>query len=311
MTRPLLFSLAPEANLGPKLAAALDWELGSLELRRFPDGETYLRYESPVAGRPVALLCSLDRPDAKLAPLLFAAAAARELGATEIGLIAPYLAYMRQDTRFKPGEALTAATFAHLLSAHLDWLVTVDPHLHRYKSLADIYTIPTIALHAAPLISAWITREVARPLLIGPDEESAQWVAAVADAARAPHRVLVKVRHGDRDVEISLPDVAGVEGRTPVLVDDIASTARTMIETVGRIRAIGLPPPVCIVVHGIFAGDAYQELKAAGAGRIVSTNAIAHESNAMDITDLLAQGCRRVASPVDLHQGTGGLGRPS
>src|SRR3546814_1718571 len=76
-------------------------------------------------------LSSLDHPYAKVLPLLFAADTARDLGARRIVLVAPYLAYMRQDIRFHAGEAVTSRTFAAILSRHLDWLVTVDPHLHR------------------------------------------------------------------------------------------------------------------------------------------------------------------------------------
>ena len=165
-------------------------------------------------------------------PLLFAAATARELGASRVGLVAPYLAYMRQDRRFKPGEAVTSRQVARLLSDAFDWLVTVDPHLHRYSSLADIYSIPTHVVHAAPLIAEWIKANVTNPLIIGPDSESEQWVAAVASDVGAPYSVLEKVRHGDRDVEIRLKDLEQWKGRTPVLVDDIISTGRTMIEAV-------------------------------------------------------------------------------
>lgn len=302
MTAPLLFALGAHTAPANGLAAALGWESGTIDARRFPDDETYLRYDAPLADRTVALFCSLDRPDPKLLPLLFAADAARDLGASRVGLISPYLAYMRQDTRFKQGEAVTAATFARILSTHFDWLVTVDPHLHRVMSLGAIYTIPTETLHAAPLISAWIAKQVAKPLLIGPDVESEQWVAAVADGARSPHRTLRKIRHGDRDVQVSVPEVDGLEDHTPVIVDDIVSSARTMIETIRHVRAVGLRPPVCIAVHGIFAGDSYRELLAAGADRVISTNTIAHESNAIDVTGLLAEGCRRIAD-VDLDQG--------
>lgn len=211
---PLLVPLPGNETLAQSLAPTITAEVGKIAIRQFPDGETYLRYDTPVVGRSVALLCTLDRPDDKILPLLFAAAAARDLQATRVGLIAPYLAYMRQDRRFQPGEAITSNYFARVLSAGIDWLVTVDPHLHRHTSLAEVYSIPARVLHAAPLISEWIRTNVDRPLLIGPDSESEQWVAAVARDAGAPHLVLEKVRHGDRDVEVSVPKVTRVPSRT-------------------------------------------------------------------------------------------------
>jgi ribose-phosphate pyrophosphokinase len=294
VTRPLLIPLPGNDHVVDGLANAVGAEVGRVAIRRFPDGETYLRYETPVSGRSLMLLCTLDRPNDKFLPLVFAAAAARDLGASQVGLVSPYLAYMRQDRRFQPGEAVTSAYFAKLLSSQIDWLVTVDPHLHRRGSLAEIYSIPTQVMHAAPLISNWIRNEVKLPLLIGPDSESEQWVAAVARDAGAPHVVLQKVRHGDRDVDVSVPDVARWRDHTPVLVDDIVSTGRTLIETIGHLKREGMRPPICVAVHGIFAGDAFNDVTAAGPSKVATTNTVPHVSNAIDITALLAQGVRTI-----------------
>jgi len=291
---PLLVPLPGNEHLAQALAQAMDAEVGQLAIRRFPDEETYLRYDTPVAQRSVGLVCTLDRPDDKVLPLLFAAAAARDLQAARVGLIAPYLAYMRQDRRFRPREAITSNYFAKLLSEGVDWLVTVDPHLHRHTSLAEIYSVPTRVLHAAPLISEWIRRDVERPLLIGPDSESEQWVAAVAGDAGAPHLVLHKVRHGDRDVEVTVPELARWLDHTPVLIDDIISTGRTMAETIVHLIRRGMKPPVCIGVHGLFAGDALNGLLKAGAGRVITTNTVPHATNAIDIAPLLAADARAV-----------------
>ena len=263
-------------------------EHGLATLRRFPDGETYVRVETPVRGRDIAVVCTLDRPDDKVLPLLFLAATARDLGARSVGLVAPYLAYMRQDRRFADGEGVTSSYFASVISRSFDWLVTVDPHLHRRASLGEIYSVPTEVVHAAPRVATWIRSHVRRPLLVGPDGESAQWVAAVAGAAGAPSIVLEKVRHGDRDVSVTVPDVDRWHDHTPVLVDDIVSTAKTMIATVHHLRRAGLAPPVCIGVHAVFAPGAYDELRAAGAATVATCNTIPHASNDIDLSADLA-----------------------
>lgn len=285
--RQLLFAMPGNEPLAKELSAALRWDLGDLEIRAFPDGETYLRFVTSPADRQVAIVCTLARPNEKLLPLLFASATTRELGASMVGLVAPYLAYMRQDRRFKPGEAVTSREVARLLSSAFDWLVTVDPHLHRYSSLADIYSIPTHVVHAASLIAKWINANITDPLIIGPDSESEQWVAAVASDAGAPYSVLDKVRRGDRDVEIRLKDMEQWKGRTPVLVDDIISTGRTMIEAVRLLIAQGWPAPVCVAVHGLFADNADLALARAGA-RVVTSNSVPHPTNAIDIGKALA-----------------------
>jgi ribose-phosphate pyrophosphokinase len=264
------------------------------EMRTFPDGETYFRLDRDLHGRAVALVCTFDRPDAKLLPLLLAAGTISDLGAASVGLVAPYLAYMRQDLRFRLGEALSAKLFASLLSPHFDWLVTVDPHLHRIHSLNDIYSIPAHVLHAASIVARWIAREVERPVLIGPDSESVQWVSEVAKTTGAPVVVLKKARHGDRDVDVALPDLSPWRDHTPVLVDDIISTGRTMIETLAHLRDVGMKPAVCIGVHGIFAAGAYEALRALAPARIVTTNTVVHETNAIDVSEILADGIREV-----------------
>ena len=290
---PLLLALPDNENFASALVRELSAELGVLVLRQFPDDESYVRIDSPVAGREVILLSTLDRPNAKLLPLLFVARTARELGAARVGLIAPYLAYMRQDRQFRPGEAFTSRHFAQIVSLFLDWLVTVDPHLHRLSSLNDIYSIPTRVVHAAPLLSQWVA-QLDTPVLIGPDSESEQWVAAVAEGARTPYLVLHKTRRGDRDVEVSVPDIERYRQSTPVLVDDIISTARTMIETVRHLKRAGLVAPVCIGVHAVFAGAAYTDLIGAGAARVVTCNTIAHESNLIDVSALIAMAAREL-----------------
>jgi len=116
MTAPLIVALPGNEEFADGLCGALGGDRGGVAVRSFPDGETYFRHESHVAGRDVVLVCTLDRPDAKFLPLVFAAAAARNLGAASVGLAAPYLAYMRQDRAFNPGEAVTSEIFAKTLS---------------------------------------------------------------------------------------------------------------------------------------------------------------------------------------------------
>lgn len=288
MTAPLVFPLPGNEHLAADVGRHLDAEAGAATVRRFPDGESYVRLHTPVGGRDVLVAATLHRPDEQFLPLVFMAEAARELGARRVLLLAPYLAYMRQDRRFHPGEAVSSRYFARLVSQSFDALVTVDPHLHRYPSLDAVYGIPTRIVPAAPRVADWIAKSIDKPLLVGPDGESEQWVNAVADLAKAPHVVLTKVRRGDRDVEVSVPDVDRWRDHTPVLVDDIISTGRTMIETVGHLRRAGLAPPVCVGVHGVFADAAVDALLSAGAERVVISNTIPRPTAVIDLCASLA-----------------------
>ena len=294
--KPLLFELSAAPGLAGRLIELLRAEAGEIERRQFPDGESYVRLATPVEGRNIILLCTLDRPDPKLAPLLFAASAARAQRAANVGLIAPYLSYMRQDRQFRPGEAVTSRDFARLLSEHFGWLVTLDPHLHRYPALDTIYSIPAIAATATGAIAGWVRDNVEQPVIVGPDEESRQWVERIASLAGARSAVLRKERSGDYSVSIDAKGLEQLGDGTPVLVDDIASSARTLMEAVRLIRQDGRKPPVCAVVHPIFAGDSYERLLGSGVTRVVSTNAVAHESNAIDISGPLAEAVQSIAA---------------
>ncbi len=259
----------------------------TFEQRHFPDEESYLRFSAQAEGKEFAIVCSLDRADKKFLMLYFLAKLLKDKGAKKVGLIAPYLGYMRQDKEFHSGEAITSKYFASLISQSFDWLVTIDPHLHRYKNLREIYQIPAEVAHAAPQIAKWIQINIQRPLLIGPDDESSQWVSEIAKDAKAPFVVAQKIRTGDRSVQVSIPNIANWHNHQPVLIDDIVSSGRTMIETVLTLTKSNMQAPVCIAVHPIFADRAYIDLVAARPQKIVSCNTIIHESNAIDVTDLL------------------------
>lgn len=288
MNNPHLLVFPGNEDLAMGLLAQLPASMDLIELHRFPDGESMVTLPPIEPGSDVLVVCSLDQPDSKLAPLLFTADTAREYGAGRVILVAPYLAYMRQDKRFHEGQAVTSRTFAAVISRHFDGLVTVDPHLHRYHSLDEIYSIPARHVSSAAAIAAWVHREVEKPVLVGPDEESAQWVEAIAKLEGLPSTVLTKIRHDDFNVEVSLPDAHLWAGHTPVLVDDIISSAHTMIAAIGSLAKIGFAAPVCIGVHGLFAGPALAELKAAGAARIVTCNCVPHPSNGIDVMPAVA-----------------------
>lgn len=287
--KKLLFALPGNENLMASLTAIMGAEQGKAEIRKFPDGETYIRVLSEVKGRQVLLVCTLHHPDEKVASLYLLSKTLREMGAASVCLVAPYLAYMRQDKQFKPGEGVTSRHFANLLSGIADSLITIDPHLHRFHRLQELYAIPALALHAAPLLAAWVKQHVKQPVLIGPDEESMQWVQEVARLADAPSLVLQKKRLGDAQVEVSQPDLLQYQEHTPVLVDDIISTAHTLIETGQHLKRLTSIKPVCIGVHAVFAAGAYEALLQAGAAQVVTCNTIPHPTNAISIDHMLAE----------------------
>ena len=120
----------------------------------------------------------------------------------------------------------------------------------------EIYGVRSRVVHAAPAVAAWIAAHVDRPVLVGPDAESTQWVTDVADRIGAPSVVMRKQRRSDRIVDVSAPDMAAYRQHTPVVVDDVVSSAQTMLETVKCLVGAGLRAPVCVGVHALFSETA-------------------------------------------------------
>ena len=290
MENCIIFSLPGNTELANSLAKELDIKMGKMVIREFPDAESYIRIDSVVNNKTAILVCTLNQPNSKILPLMFAAKTIKELGAKKICLISPYIPYMRQDKRFQPGEAITAYHFAKLLSGWIDCLITVDPHLHRIHHLHDIYSISSLStLHATKIIAEWIQKNIESPFLIGPDEESRQWVSEIAEYINVPFVICAKTRYGDRNVTVSIPDMKNT-GKVPVIVDDIISTGTSMPAILQQMTQQGFKNPVCISVHALFDKEVENNLLAAGAEKIVTCNTIPHPTNKIDITGIIARG---------------------
>jgi ribose-phosphate pyrophosphokinase len=288
----MLLAFDDEWETAQRLAQACGRAAARVERHRFPDGELMVRLPAPLPEH-VAVFRSLAEPNDKLVELLLAAQTARELGARHLTLVAPYLGYMRQDVAFRAGEAVSQRIVGRFLAGLFDRVITVDPHLHRIRNLREAVPIDgAIALTAAPLIGAFLHESCAGAIVVGPDEESAQWVGAAASAAGLPWAVAHKVRNGDRDVQITLPGHS-VAGRHVVLMDDVASTGTTLLRAAQGLRAAGAAAVDAVVTHGLFVGDAVGMLHRAGVGRIWSTDTVAHPTNAISVLPLLAAALAR------------------
>ncbi len=290
-----LLHFADEADAARRLGQAAQLPVKMIDRHRFPDGELKLRLPVDGAGRlppHVVLLRSLHDPNEKLVELLLAARAARTLGARHITLVAPYLAYMRQDIAFAPGEVVSQQVVGGFLAGLVDAVITVDPHLHRVATLQEAIAVPdAIVLSGAEPLADLIAQRRPGALLVGPDGESAQWIAQAAARHGFDHAVCTKVRHGDREVTIELPPL-NAQGRAVVLLDDMASTGRTLAQAARLLRAAGAASVDVAVTHALFAGDAVQALHDAGVGEVWSTDCIPHASNAVPMAEPLARALR-------------------
>lgn len=287
MRPELLLYFEDEQASAARIAAAAGLAHAPIARHRFPDGELKLRLPAALPAH-VVLLRSLAQPNEKLVELLLAAQTARTLGATRLTLVAPYLAYMRQDIAFAPGEAVSQRIVGRFLAGLFDAVITVDPHLHRIATLEEAVPVSrTVVLSGAPLLSDLIARQRPGALLVGPDEESAQWVAQAATRHGFEHAVCRKLRHGDRQVEIALPAI-DVRGRAVVLLDDVASSGHTLAQAARGLLAAGAASVDVAVTHALFVGDAGPLLWEAGIRQVWSTDCIAHPSNAVSMAPAIA-----------------------
>lgn len=284
---PLVLGFPSYQAAARRLAAQAALGYADVAVRRFPDGESLVRLPEALPEQVIFCL-SLDDPNPKLIELELAAQTARELGAHRLTLVAPYLCYMRQDSAFHPGEAVSQRIIGALLARHFETVITVDAHLHRTHDLSAAVPVErAVNLSAAAVIGDWLAARGGQPVLIGPDEESAQWVGTAAAVGGFDWGVAHKDRFGDRDVRVQLPDI-NVGGRDIVLVDDVASTGHSLAAAARQLRDRGARSIAVAVTHALFVGDALDQLRDAGVSEIHSTDSVPHATNSLALDALLA-----------------------
>lgn len=278
-----------------RLAKAAKLPYSEVDIHRFPDGESRLLLPENMPSR-VAFCRSLDQPNSKFLELILAAAGAKKQGVQHCTLVAPYLCYMRQDKAFSPGEVVSQRIIGKLVAEYFSEVLTVDAHLHRISRLSE--AIPArvaMNLKATQPMACFLATQLDNPLLVGPDQESAQWVAAIAAHDKLDYAVANKQRFGDRDVAVKLPP-ASYQGRDIVLLDDVASTGRTL-EVAARELESHAPASISVLVtHALFVDDAQQRLTAAGVENIWSCDSISHQSNAVHLDVILGNALAGIMS---------------
>lgn len=225
-------------------------------------------------------------PNKSLYNVIFAAKNAKSLGAKKVILVAPYLGFMRQDKRFKAGEAISSKIMADLLNNTIDKLITIDPHIHRYKSLKDIFKISAKYITANPLLADYVKKHIKNPLIIGPDWESYQWALSVAKNVNCDATCFKKHRFSSFKVKVEMVKQVEIKGKNVVIVDDIISTGKTIIGAAKIAKRLGAKSITAIGVHGLFAGNALENLKKHKI-KVVSTNTILSKKSKIDVTSLI------------------------
>lgn len=276
------------------LAEALGIACKSISVRQFPDGESLVRVEE--SADTALVYRSLDAPNAKLVEIMLAASALRANGARRVVLVAPYLAYMRQDRAFQPGEAVSQQVLGRIVTACFDGLVTVDPHLHRTPTLAAVVPgITAVNVSAAETISKAIAHYVtADTILVGPDSESRIWVESVAAPLGLEVIVGTKRRRGDRAVELALAEAGRAKGRPAILVDDLISSGGTLVACAERLREAGATTVSAVATHCLARKPDLALLAASGIKPILATDTVPGPVALIPIAPALAKAIREI-----------------
>jgi ribose-phosphate pyrophosphokinase len=283
-------------DLAVKVAQDLGVKNGKLEIRRFPDGEKYLRVLEDVKKQDVVVIQSVHHtPDELFMEYLLLVDTLKDLGALRVISFFPYFAYARQDERFKPGEALSFKTISGLIeSVGTDEIYTIDMHGHRVIKLSDVFKIPAQNLTAVPLLADYVkkTCPMQRPLVIGPDAEAEQWARIAAERLGTDYDVFEKKRYGDRQVEVR-PRKANARDREILVVDDIISTGGTIVEALKVLFAQGARTVNVACTHPILAGDALRKIREAGAKNVIGTDTVPSPVSYVSVAPLIAEQVRK------------------
>jgi ribose-phosphate pyrophosphokinase len=288
----LILAFPDYLSQAQRLADRLNAPLAEVILHHFPDRESFIRLP-PSLPEHVIVCRSLNQPNDKLIELLLCATTARELGAKRLTLVAPYLCYMRQDFADEPGVAVSQRIIGKLLAGLFDDVLTVDPHLHRISSLNQAIPIKNaISLTAADEIGRFLKQKLDYALLLGPDSESEQWVATIANKIGFDYCIAHKERRGDKQIEMTLPD--NNFNKPIVIIDDMASTGRTLGKATRLLQAAGSKDIYAVVTHPLFCDDAEAHILQAGIKTIWSTDSIDHPTSCIKLDALLANAIKAI-----------------
>lgn len=253
------------AHVGYELARILGARYFDVEVKEFPDGELYVRVPVDVGGADVVYVNSLARrPNDLLVETVLTLETLADLGASTIQSVLTYIPYARQDSRFSPGEAVSAPVVARLLrSLRVDRVYTFDLHLHRFRDPRQLFGDNFTNLTAVRDLVGYLStnHRLEDVVVVGPDEESEQWVRVASEAlGGAPCTVMEKRRVSATEVRVEPRDPELVRGRDAVVVDDIISTGGTIVETVRVLRSLGVKEVFVAATHAVLARGAYGRL---------------------------------------------------
>ena len=276
-------------TLGEKTAKLANYETVPVAHKTFPDGESYIRLESPVQNQHVAIVQTTSHPqDSKLMQLAFIAEAAKRNGASKVTAVVPYLAYARQDKAFLQGEGISIETVARMLNAAgVDALVTVNIHA---ETALKKFPFPAKNLSAIPLLAEYFVQKGCKKAFALAPDKGAMYIAEQAQkvlGGEAGHLDKQRDRHTGQTTQTT--EGLNVKGQTVIIFDDIISTGGTIVGAAKILREQGAARIFTACVHPVLVGDAAKRILDVGVEEIVGTDSVPSSVSKVSLAPLIAE----------------------
>ena len=269
-----LMMLAGSANrpLAEEIAGTLGMPLGQTTIRRFADGEIFVRIDENVRGRDTFIIQPTPAPADSVMELLLLLDAARRASAARITAVVPYFGYARQDRKDQPRVAIGAKLMANMIAtAGADRVLGVDFHQHQLQGFFDI---PVDQLYAAPVLTRYFReKQLENLVVVAPDVGAAKMARGFAKRLNANIGIIDKRRPTANVAEV-VHVIGDVEGRDCLIADDMIDTAGTMTEAVAALKARGARNVYCCATHALLSGPAVERFTHSRVTEVVVTNTI-------------------------------------
>jgi len=275
------------------LANELNIEKVDIEKKKFPDGEVYIRIPKSVTNENVIIVnTGYPSQNDRIIETLLAIDTLRDLGASRVTLLMPYVPYARQDRRFREGEPISIKTLLKSLSClELDNLIVVN--IHKTHSLQYFEGV-SINVNVLPYLAKEAAKELTELVVLAPDKGALGDAQSIAKELKAEWDYLEKFR--DRITgEVSIrPKELDVRDKNVLIVDDMISTGGTLALATKELKKRGAKNVIAVVAHALLVNDAVKKLKDVGLQKIVTANTLAKDYNEeilqlVDISSVLAK----------------------
>jgi len=276
-------------ELGRKIAESLKQKIVPIEFKRFPDGESYIRFDGEVENEDVIIVQTTSPPqNENLVQLLLMADTAKELKAKTITAVVPYFAYARQDQRFRPGEAFSVKTIVTMLqTCGVNKIFTVNSH---NPTILKTLQIPIEDLSAIPLLAEYFKNKGfngAFSLALG---KKGLATAVEADKVLQGGYGYISTQRDRITGKVTIEEKPlPVKGRDVIIFDDIISSGGTMIKAVAWARKQGARTVHAACVHPLLMGDAENKILRSGADSIVGTDSVPSHISVVSVAPLIAE----------------------